>query len=206
MTGTVLYSYIISGPRRPKLKHVEDWHAILPAAQQLAGSSNAPVDLVVLTDYQCPACRAYHRLLMDVVDRRSGDVRAWYVHHPLNYHEQAMSAAIGAECAAQQGAFRSMVDVLFKKQDSLAMKSLASYAEEAAINDLSQFARCLEQPDQSRDARIADGLHFGEDIAMTGTPTVLVEGWQYPDPPSQANLERAIDAILADRKPPLEHD
>jgi protein-disulfide isomerase len=200
ITAAVVYRYVLAdSPQSPEPEIVRGWEDILPRSQLLAGSTIAPVDVVVLVDYQCPACRAFHGAVMDLVERRPQDVKVWYVDHPLDYHEHAAEAALAAECAAQAGAFRPMVDVMFAKQESLAVKPWTGYAVEAGVADTSDFAICVDRGPGSR--RVEEGLRFGAQIGLSGTPTVLIEGWLFPAPPTRRSLNLAIDAILDGKRP-----
>jgi protein-disulfide isomerase len=175
------------------------WKDALPNAILIGGPTKAPVTLVVVSDLECPVCRSFHATLTDVLARRPEDVRAFYLSFPLSYHRFAEAAARAVECAEAVGAFRRLVDVIYENQDSLGLKSWSSYAQAAGIVDTASFAACATNHDPV--PRLKAGRDFGKRINLTGTPTVLINGWRYPYTPSTEDLDRAIDAVLAGKEP-----
>ena len=91
-----------------------------PVAPRSKGRPGAPVTVYEMADFQCPACRSFALETMPVLDReyvRSGKVRFVFIHFPLSQiHPNAVAAAEVAMCAARQGKFWDMHDVLFLRQ------------------------------------------------------------------------------------------
>ena len=50
------------------------------------GPSNAPVQLVEFSDFECPYCASLHAGLKSVLERFPADVAITYVHFPLSMH------------------------------------------------------------------------------------------------------------------------
>lgn len=122
-----------------------------------------------------------------------------YVPFPLAQHRFAASAARGAECAAQHQRLDAWLDVVYRKQDSLGLKSWGAFAAEAGLTDTAVIARCASSP--ARVARIDAGRAWGQALDVTGTPTVIVNGWRLPGTPTDAELHRIVDELLAGRPP-----
>jgi protein-disulfide isomerase len=160
----------------------------------IGGDDEAPVKLIALMDLQCPACRAHHPTLTKLADTRPTDVQVIYVHFPLSYHEHARAAARVAECAAAVGAFRQWTDFVFSQQDSLGLKTWEAMTAEAGIVDAPRIASCAEN--ETPVPRIEAGLAYGDLVGLTGTPTLLINGWRYVRNPSEARLEGDIARIL----------
>lgn len=198
---SVIYKSFFSGSAGPDYDpvYVDSWETAVPIARHVGGTPNAPVQIVVLTDLECPACRAFHTTVSEVAIRRSQDVQVLYVHHPLSYHRHALPGARAAECAAEEGDFARFVDVVFAAQDSLGIKSWGLFAASAGITDTTRIARCAlgEVIPQF----VEGGLEFGEAIGLDGTPTVLIGGWMYPEPPSRRELDQAITDLRNGREP-----
>jgi protein-disulfide isomerase len=135
----------------------------------------------------------------ELLAERVRDVRALYVSFPLAYHRFALPAARAAECASESGGFRRWIDVVYSKQDSLGLKSWASYAVEAGIVDTARIQACATS--RAEFVRIAAGQDFGSRIDLTGTPTVIANGWRFRDTPTKETLGRAIDDLLSGRSP-----
>jgi protein-disulfide isomerase len=105
-------------------------------------------------------------------------------------HPYARPAAIAAECAAAQGRFREYHDYLFQHQDSLGSLDWVRVAGTIPVRDTATFRRCLTG------ATAADQLRIDSSAAkrlnVTGTPTVMVNGWLLVGTPTAAELETAI--------------
>jgi protein-disulfide isomerase len=90
------------------------------------GSANAPVWVVVISDYQCPFCKEWHDATYPALDRefvKTGKARVAFVNFPLQSHPQAWPAAEAAMCAAAQGNFWRMHDAIFDTQQKWASSS-----------------------------------------------------------------------------------
>jgi protein-disulfide isomerase len=87
---------------------------------RIRGSLNAPIWLVVISDFQCPYCKMWHDQTFPSIDRdyvATGKVRIAYLNFPLSIHRYARPAAEAAMCAAVQDKFWPMQDALFGSQD-----------------------------------------------------------------------------------------
>lgn len=98
-----------------------------------------------------------------------------FLHYPLDMHPQAVPAALGAECAGEQGRFAEYLDVVYAEQDSLGNREWASLAARAGVPDTVAFNGCMAQ-EFGRDV-IDRGKELGRRIGVNGTPTVIVNGW-----------------------------
>jgi protein-disulfide isomerase len=163
------------------------------------GDADAPIHLVEFLDLECPACRGFHlRTLREARETYGPQLAVTFVHTPLPRHRFARLAAHAAECAGQQSRFYDFVDAIFARHDSLGLKPWTSYAADAGVADVTRFAACLTTAPA---ARIDSGFALAERFGITGTPTVLVNGWRFPAPPTMPELSRVIDDLLAGREP-----
>lgn len=195
--GTLVYRTFFARPvgfEEAVPAMVEDWREGATASRiPYAGSGSEPVEILVVADLECPACRAFHANLKSVLQSRGKDVQVAYVHYPLSYHRSAMAAARGADCARTQGRFREWVDAIYSEQDSLGHRSWGRLAMDAGIADTAAIAECAGRTDTTR--AIAAGLDFGTKVGVKGTPTILVNGWRLPRPPSAAQLDSIITRV-----------
>lgn len=189
------------GVPAPERITTQQWHALLEASIRMGGdSAGAPVVLVEFADLECPGCRHYHQTVIPRVQGEFGANLSYrFVHLPLRAHRFARLAAVAAECAARQDAFKGFVDQVFRKQDSIGLKSWTSYARDAAVLDTAGFERCIASPPPS--TRIDAGIAMAESLAVQATPTVVVNGWRYFASPAATELSRVIGDLLAGREP-----
>jgi protein-disulfide isomerase len=69
------------------------------------GPENAPVTIIVFSEFQCPYCARFAPTLKQIEDTYQGSVRVVFKHLPLSIHKDAVPAALAAEAARKQGKF-----------------------------------------------------------------------------------------------------
>jgi protein-disulfide isomerase len=157
------------------------------------GPSTAPVSIMILSDFECPACRGFANTVREARRANPEDIQVLYVHYPIAYHRFAVPAARAAECAGAHGRFEAMHDQLFAKQDSLGLKAWGSYATDAEVPDLVEFESCASE--RAPIPRLEAGKAFGEEINVLGTPTVIINGWRMSRVPNLKQLEQYTASI-----------
>lgn len=183
-------------PREPEF--VTAWREIVPVGR-LIGDSTAAVTIIEFADLECPFCRKFHQTIRDVRSKYPNDVAFVFVHLPLSSHRFARPAARAAECANSAGRFAELVNVIYEKQDSLGLKSWMSYAQEGQIGDTMQFSRCMK--DTTSSLAVEAGIALATKLGINGTPTVILNGWRYPSPPTGIELAKNIEDLLAGEQP-----
>jgi len=95
---------------------------MLPARTK--GDPAAPIAIFEVADFQCPACRIFWEQTLPGIEReyvRTGKVRLVFINFPIpSLHRNATAAHILAMCAADQGQFWPLHDLLYAKQDAWA--------------------------------------------------------------------------------------
>lgn len=195
ITGLVVRREIqgnrVAAQQAPQL--VEDWQSLQSVGHR-RGAVNPMVTIVVFSDFECPACRDFTMgPLHSILSRHPGSVAVVYRHWPLEYHRVAYTAARASECAARQGKFWEFHDALFSSQDSLGVKPMNEYARTAAVGDFTEFARCSSEA--ARLPAIDSDIAAAKAIGATGTPTVIVNGFQYVGFPSESELEAWVTVV-----------
>lgn len=139
------------------------------------GNPNAVVVVTEFSDLQCPACKAAHAVITAPLLSKYGSViRFEYKHFPLRMlHPHAMVAAMGAECAADQGKFWEFVDKAFAGQAQMSKDRIKTWAAELQL-DTELFNRCLSSKIKE-DTILAD-YEEGKNKGVGGTPTFFVNG------------------------------
>src|SRR5262245_15826529 len=99
-----------------------DFHLYVPVSpvHHTLGPDHAHVTVVEYGDFECPNCKQAAPAVKLLLQRFEERVRFVYRHFPLeDVHPHALLAAETAECAAAQGKFWQMHDVLFANQEHL---------------------------------------------------------------------------------------
>ncbi|HTR78570.1 MAG TPA: thioredoxin domain-containing protein [Gemmatimonadaceae bacterium] len=179
---------------------VKDWRNLIASGERL-GPQSAPVVVAEFGDFQCPVCRLFKRTY-DSVSMALGDTVALvFVHFPLkSIHHFADAAARASECAANQGRFAAFYDLAYAKQDSLGIKTWQSFAREAGVPNLPQFDTCTS--DTLQTGRVSRGHQAGEQLGVKGTPTLLINGWEYSGALRSDRLDSAIHMLLRGKPAP----
>ena len=85
---------------------------------QFQGNPNAKVVIAEFSDFQCPFCKQWTDQNIARLRQQLGDnVALTFLHFPIaQIHANAGNAALAAQCAAEQGKFWQMHDLLFSRQ------------------------------------------------------------------------------------------
>jgi len=179
-------------------RYIPTWRELIKHGRA-TGDPAAPIALIEFSDLQCPFCKQFNRVVHQVEARYPGKIAHVFVHNPLASHPLAVPAARAAECAVAYQRFGSIVTRMFEKQDSLGLKPWVSFARDVGIEDTATYAKCAN--DGAAVPLVDAGVAAGKGIGVRGTPTVLLNGWRYGQTPTEEELVRAIDEILAGRAP-----
>lgn len=151
-------------------------------AERSKGSPSAPIVVYEMSDFQCPYCRQHAVDVLPQLERAyvgTGKVRWVFVNFPLtSVHANAAAAAELALCAARQGKFWPVHDLLFKYQETWApLKEpgpfLLSLADSAGV-PRKPMETCLTTG-AAREELKADAEGAQRSGAQS-TPTFYVEG------------------------------
>jgi protein-disulfide isomerase len=158
-------------------------------ADHVLGNPDAPVTLLEYGDYECPYCAAAAPVLRQVVTESDGHVRLLFRNFPLpSVHPFALTAALAAEAAGEQGAFWPMHELIFARQDRLDDAALRAYADELGIDGSRVVGDAAQAFGDKVEADFAAGLEAG----VGGTPTVFIDGRLYSGRVEAGALRRAI--------------
>jgi protein-disulfide isomerase len=157
------------------------------------GPKDAPVTIVMFTDFECPFCQRGHETLGRLHEHYPDKLRVAYKAYPLDIHSNALLAAMAARTAQAQGKFWKFHDLLYG-QRGLEYPQLMAYAEKAGL-DLEQLKRDLHSleygPEVQRDMRQARKL------GVTSTPTFFINGRQISGAKPIEDFVQIIDEELA---------
>jgi protein-disulfide isomerase len=139
-------------------------------ADPALGPVNAPVSLVVFSDYQCPFCRHLHDVLTQLHKLYPDTLRIVWKDLPLPMHSFARPAALLARAAYT----RFGADTFWKVNAEI-------YAQQLVLNEsaLEQIARdfSLSWPPSSEGAlQINSALVQARALGISSTPTSFING------------------------------
>ena len=174
------------------------------------GDPNALVVIDVFEDFQCPACQFFSESVEPLIIQylvETGKARLVYRNYPFIDGEGAGNggesdqSANAAMCANEQGKFWEMKSVLYanwngENQGNLNNRRLTAMAEAIDLN-MSAFESCFR--DNKYQADIQADFDFGQDIGVSGTPSVYVNGEKVGQPGKIATFQEiavAVDLIV----------
>ena len=163
-----------AAPSRPSRPAQERTGRISIENAYALGKDNAPLTMVLFTDYQCPFCKRFETQTFAEIKKNwidTGKLR--YVVHdqPLDFHAHAMKAAEAARCAGEQGKYWELREKLIANAEQLQREKLPDYAQETGL-DVGEFSACLGSGRHTEKIRaeIAEARTQG----ITGTPSFIV--------------------------------
>lgn len=204
--GFYLYRAAPASPR-PDVTHLSP--AVTLSLDRLGvgytlGGPGAPVHVVELFDYQCPACAAAHRATWPVLERHisTGTVRYTAYDLPLPSHTNAIPAALVAGCVAEQGrdGFWALRHRLFAEQAAWqnaypAEPPLLGLAA-AAGQDTAAVRECLTASATARVANLRQSWQVASAAGFTFTPAWAVNGRIVPWASLEHEIEQALEGSI----------
>jgi protein-disulfide isomerase len=146
------------------------------------------VNVVMVTDFECPACRAAHPVLAQFLRAHADRVHVVELVMPLPGHFNARPAGRAYFCAAAQGQGAAMSEALFASKD-LSPAGCERLASQLGL-DLPKFQKCVDDPATEREL---DATAWVKDLGQRGLPLV----WIQDELVSGAPTRRALEAAFA---------
>jgi protein-disulfide isomerase len=164
----------------PNVKHVD------VADSPTLGPADAPVTIMVWSDFECPHCRMALPVIERIVEAHQGQVRLVHKFYPLRQHTHAATSARAAVAAQNQGHYWEMERTLFEHQDEQSDADLDRYARELKL-DLKRFHADMSA---ARTEKILARDHDdAERAGLTGTPFILINGREFDTAHFHVNLD-----------------
>ncbi len=140
---------------------------------QCRGEKDAPVTMVEFSDYECPFCGQAQATVVQIMESYPGKVRLVFKDFPLSFHRFAAKAAEATHCAADQGKFWEMHEMLFENSYALREMDLKAYAADLGL-DAGRFDACL---DSSEKAPVVEGAKtLAAKLGLSGAPSFFING------------------------------
>lgn len=167
------------------------------------GSLDAPVQMIVFTDFECPYCKSLHKRTIPSLQKQYGPaLLIVYRHFPLPRFSKAQKEAEATECAYMLGgheafwAYANRIFSITPSENGLDLDELPKIAERVGLG-VEEFEKCLAEEKgaprveaDKREGAVA-GISITPSIVFRhGNTTVLVEGSYV------ARIHAAIDYLL----------
>ena len=194
--GAATAALVLAGLAVAAWVRAPDWEASAPALQTVAaqpqadpmlaartkGSSDAPITMYEMSDFQCPYCLTFFKDFWPAIQEEyveTGKVKFTFLNLPLiSLHSHAAEAHEYAMCAAAQDQFWAMHDRLFETQETWSpMEDATPYFVTLAGQldlDRAAFRQCMESG--SARSIVAGDVQLAIQNGINSTPTFIIEG------------------------------
>jgi protein-disulfide isomerase/uncharacterized membrane protein len=139
--------------------------------------TDAPIQFSVFSDFQCPACNAFNKVLPKIEEKYKGKINVQYFFYPLDHncnaamdrplHPLACKAAYLASCAGPVK-FKKVHDDIFEAQSELSVTWIDDYAKKLGVTE------CMEKPEIKQ--AVVDMINQADGFGVKSTPTQLLNG------------------------------
>ena len=161
------------------------------------GPADAPVAIVVYTDFQAPAGVKLAPVLEQVLAKYPQQVKLVYKSFPLkSKHKFAGRAAVAAVAAEKQGKFWQFYDLLFANYQGLHQKKIEEFAESLGL-DMEKFKKDMR--DSRTLGKIQQDMSEGAMAGVRVPPTVFVNGRMVRNPTVEG-IEASVEKELKKAK------
>jgi protein-disulfide isomerase len=166
----------------------------------------ARILVIEFSDYACGYCRRFHletfrNLQRDFV--QTGDVAWKYIPFELGIFSNGREGGVAGQCAAPQGRFFEMSDLLFERQADWKNESepnsiFLGFARDLGM-DVGAYEACLGS--EEAESQVRFNTRVAQQIGIRGTPTFFVNGFPLqgalPEDVFREMLTNALDEIGA---------
>lgn len=145
-------------------------------AQTTENFADAPLQIVVFSDYQCPACRMLSTITHDIAKRYRGKINMQYVFYPLDHNcnsditrpmnPLSCQGAYLTTCLPEK--FEKVHDDIFANQDRLTLDWIQDYARREGVLE------CLNDP--ATKEQVTKIVDISKPFNINSTPSMLING------------------------------
>lgn len=157
------------------------------------GMPNAPVSIVIFSDFQCPYCSKLGPTFEEILQKNPETVKISYKHFPIRSHAKAVPAAVAAIAAQKQGKFWEYHDLLFQNMKELKQEKFLEIATSLGLN-MDQFQKEMANPQNM--AHINKDQQDGANAGVKGTPSIFINGRKVKDR-TIPGMQKLIEEELA---------
>lgn len=164
---------------------------------KIATAPNAPIRMVIFSDFECPACKALSELMPQIIDRYNGKIDIQYFFYPLDnscnpamerpLHQYACKAAYAAACMPAKD-FAQVHDEIFHNQENFDSGFLNKYINEHKLES------CVADPKTKE--KVVAIIKGSDPFNIRSTPSFLVNGVKIEGVLPAAQLFSIFDEIV----------
>jgi len=165
------------------------------------GNASASVWVVEFADFGCGYCEKFWRETQPVFDSlyiNKGRVFWKFVPFTIGMFANSREAAESSICAAEQGKFFPMHDVLYDKRKewmkaSDARAQMSRYAQTVRL-DMAKFSKCIASPATAQ--QLEKNNVLARSLYIRGTPTFFINGEVVPGALPTDVFVKGMDAVI----------
>jgi protein-disulfide isomerase len=171
---------------------------IATSAQPSFGNPDAPVSIVLYSDFQCSFCREEGKIIRtNVAASYPNEIRVFFKDYPLEaIHPWAKPAAVAGRCIFRQKpeAFWDFHDWIFEQQGQITVENLKEKVMEFAKGkglETIQIAGCIDS--KATEGEVDRALAEGRLLGVNSTPTMFINGRRIVGQVGWAQLKSVIE-------------
>jgi protein-disulfide isomerase len=144
------------------------------------GNKKAPVDIIELSDFQCPTCGRAHKTIEPIIEKNLSKVNYHRIDLPLfEHHEWSLPAALGAR-AVQKVApaqYWKYVNFIFENQESIGKTDFDTVLKDFCSDhdvDWTKVQAIYKSPTER--TALMEQISRAFDNGINSTPTYIING------------------------------
>ena len=164
---------------------------------KIASTENAPIKIVIFSDFECPACKALSELMPTIAERYAGKIDIQYFFYPLDnscnpamerpLHQYACKAAFAASCMPVND-FAKTHDEIFHNQDNFESGYLDKYIKKNNLD------ACVNDPKTKE--KVIALIKAADPFNIRSTPSYLINGVKIEGALPADQMYAILDEIL----------
>lgn len=194
-SGDKLYlkeEYDNSDPYITKVPRLKDMirGPIITAADPSQGNLEAPVTIVIFSDFKCQYCFNQEQVLKKIKEKNKDSIRLIWKDYPeKDVHSESYEAAVAARCAQKQGVFWQFHDYLYDNSGKLSSTEYYRIAEQLKL-DIKKFKNCFEGSESAH--LVNDDIEEANALNIGGIPFIYVNDKEIIGEIEEAELQKII--------------
>jgi protein-disulfide isomerase len=201
-TAAILPTLPSDGTKATKIGPFGDLAHRIAGDPLAEGSVNAPVVMVMFSDFRCPFCAEFSRTTEPVLVKKyvdTGILRIEWRDFPI-FGAQSTAAAIAGRAAAAQGRFFPFAQAVYAVapptgHPDLSAAALVGLARKAGVPDIAAFKAAMDDPVAA--TAVAADLNQVSNLGVPSTPAFVINGYPLVGAQPLAEFTALIDKIRA---------